>query len=105
MSLTSAFWVTLMAERLPRSLPWRFLMFDVIWASLTRSASYWFDVISLVFSRRESRFVSAAIMAWVSEMLDACAAVGVMIKVATENANTMRGVDRVVPRRRTRIMG
>ena len=79
-------------------------MFEVIVASLTLSASYWFDVISLVFSSRESRFVRAAIMAWVWVMLEAGAGVGVMINAATVIASTTRGVDRVVPRRRTRII-
>src|SRR5580698_10348856 len=104
MSWTSAFCVTLMAARLPCSLPWSFLMFAVICASFTLSASYWFEVISLVRSSRASRFVRAAIRAWVSEMLDACAVTGVTINAATMNAKTVRGVDRVVPRRRTRIM-
>ncbi len=40
-------------------------MFAVIVASLTRSASYWFDVISLVFSSLERRLVRSSIMAWV----------------------------------------
>jgi len=59
---------------------------------------------SLVFSRRESRLVSASIMAWVWVMLAACAATGVTINEATLKASTTRGVDRVVPRRRTRII-
>src|SRR5665213_1534649 len=74
MAFTSAFCVTLMAARLPRSLPWSFLMFAVIVATLTRSASYWFEVISLVFSSLESRFVRSSIMAWVWVMLAAHAA-------------------------------
>src|ERR1700722_5865794 len=104
MSCTSSLEVTLMAARLPCSFPWSLLMLAVIVASLTLSASYWFDVISLVFSNRDRRLVRSAIMAWVWVMLDACAATGVTINVATVIARTTRGVDRVVPRRRTRIM-
>src|SRR5664280_658665 len=104
MSLTRAFCVTLMTARLFFSLPWRFLMFAVIVASLTRSASYWFDVISLVFSSLERRLVRSSIMAWVWVMLAAWAATGVTINVPTQIARTTRGVDRVVPRRRTRII-
>src|ERR1700722_18465645 len=104
MSCTSSLEVTLMAARLPCSFPWGPLMLAVIVASLTLSASCWFDVVSLVLSSRASRLVRAAIIAWVSWMLAACAVVGVMINVATVSARTTRGVDRVVPRRRTRIM-
>src|SRR5579863_875319 len=104
MSFTSFLDVTLMAARLSFSWLWSLLMLAVIVASLTLSASYWLEVISLVFSSRERRLVSAAIMAWVLAMLEAWAAVGVTIKAATLNANTRRGADRVVPRRRTRII-
>src|ERR1017187_4049794 len=104
MSLTSFFAVTLMAERLSLSWLWSLLMLAVIVASFTLSSSYSLDVISLVLSSRDSRFVSAAIMACVLVMLEAWAPVGVTITAATLNARTTRVVDRVVPRRRTRIM-
>ena len=83
--------MTLIAARLPFSLPWSRWMLAVIVASLTLSASYWFDVISLVFSSRESRLVKAAIMAWVWVMLEACAGVGVMINAATVNRQNYEG--------------
>ena len=91
MSLTSCVDVTLMAARLPRSLLWSFLMLAVMVASSTFAASYSFAVISLVFSIRESRLVSASICAWTSLIELAWATTGVTINDATLNAKNNEG--------------